>query len=72
MPPLDKPHVQGYRVTSLIRNIPPVGPFSSRMILGWWVFLMSEVPLYFAHKLPPESLSGHKPHLQGLKQTPPL
>ena len=41
-----------YRGTSLIRNTPPVGPYSSRMprVLGGsqggGLFLMSEVPLY--------------------------
>ena len=36
-----------FRGTSLIRNNPPVGPYSSPMvILGGWVFLVSEVPLY--------------------------
>ena len=38
-----------YRGASLIRTPPPVGPCSGPMhmvILGGWVFLMSEVPLY--------------------------
>ena len=44
-----------YRVTSLIRNTPPVGPdpavavcLGPMVVLGGGVFLMSEVPLYFA------------------------
>ena len=46
------PAVKGkYRGSSLMRNTPPVGPYSSPMprdlvILGGWVFLMIEVPLH--------------------------
>jgi len=45
---------QSYRGTSLIRNNPPVGPYCSPPPKGLWLyeggglFLMSEVPLYFA------------------------
>ena len=39
------------RGTSLTRNIPPVGPYRSpMMVLEGWVFLMSEVPLYHLAK----------------------
>jgi len=44
-----------YRGTSLIRNRPPLGPYSRTMSKGlWWpyggvIFLESEVPLYTLH-----------------------
>ena len=49
------PRSEGYRGTSLIRNRPPVGPYSSPMprtlrgSQGGGCFLMSEVPMYGDH-----------------------
>jgi hypothetical protein len=55
--PVHGPRTRGlikqiHRVASLIRNRPPLGPYSTTMPRAlWWsygvgVFLMSEVPLY--------------------------
>jgi len=59
--------------TSLIRTPPPVGRYSSPMvILGGWVFLMGEVPLDMHRGVPnlaappPEQVEQHR------AATPPL
>ena len=59
-----------YRVTSLIRNRAPLGPYISPMprdlwwFLGMGVFLMSEVPMYFeAQELYPNEDGDAADHL---------
>jgi len=74
-------HPAGYRGTSLIRNIAPLGPFSRNMPRAiWWsqgggLFLMREVPLYRGSPScrKPKSEVDHEASLQGYlahKKTP--
>jgi hypothetical protein len=61
------PTAQGYRGTSLIRKRIPLGPYRRPMprvlggSLGGGRFLMSEVPLYLAHKKSPPVGTYGKP-----------